>query len=112
MVDYSIGLLYRPASLRSLASRYDKPYARVDFIPPVRDYEFGYCRQPLELRCLLFSIWEEIKLGRIVEYTGSQSFCPVVRIAWFTHPIARNPLGSKEENILACWGGVWGPNSD
>jgi hypothetical protein len=37
------GLSYRLASLRSLAGwLVRKPYTRVDFNPPVRDYEFGY----------------------------------------------------------------------
>ncbi len=38
-VDSGIGLSYRPAtaSLSSLADRYDKPYAGVNFLPPVRD---------------------------------------------------------------------------
>jgi len=44
IVNSGIGLSYRPASLCSLADRCDtQPYAGVYFIPPVRDYEFGYC---------------------------------------------------------------------
>jgi hypothetical protein len=40
IVDSGIGLWYRPASLCSLAGRYDKH--GVNFISLVRDYEFGY----------------------------------------------------------------------
>jgi hypothetical protein len=40
IVDSGIGFSYRPAGLCSLAGR----YVRVDFIPPVIDYEFGYKR--------------------------------------------------------------------
>ncbi len=32
----------RLSCLRSLAGLYDKPYARVNFNPPVKNYEFGY----------------------------------------------------------------------
>ncbi len=46
-VDSGIGLSYRPdsASLCILAGRYDNPMPEstlVNFIPPYRDYEFGY----------------------------------------------------------------------
>ncbi len=37
-VNSDIGLSYR---LHWLEGRYNKPYAGVDYIPPVRDYEFG-----------------------------------------------------------------------
>jgi hypothetical protein len=33
IVDSVIGLSYRPVRLHRLAGRYDKPYARVDYIP-------------------------------------------------------------------------------
>jgi hypothetical protein len=39
-VDSGTGLSYRPANLSSLAARYN-PMPE-SFIPPVRDYEFGY----------------------------------------------------------------------
>ncbi len=42
VVDSGIGFSYRPASL-------------CDFIPPVRDYEFGYRKQPLDPN---FSRWK------------------------------------------------------
>jgi hypothetical protein len=41
-VDSDIGLFYRPGSLHRLPGRYGHPYVKVNFIPPVRDYEFGY----------------------------------------------------------------------
>jgi len=37
-VNSDIGLSY---GLHWLEGRYNKPYAGVDYIPPVRDYEFG-----------------------------------------------------------------------
>ncbi len=38
-----IGLSYRPDRLDRLAGLYDNPkYDEVNYIPPVRDYEFGY----------------------------------------------------------------------
>jgi hypothetical protein len=44
-VKSSIGLSYRPASLSSLAGRgfgesVRQPYARVEFIPPVREFDY------------------------------------------------------------------------
>ncbi len=33
---------YSSILVNRLAGRYDKPYAGVNYIPPVRDYEFGY----------------------------------------------------------------------
>jgi len=44
MVAFGIGLSYRPPRLCSLAGHYEpalQPYAGVNFIPPVRVYEFG-----------------------------------------------------------------------
>jgi hypothetical protein len=40
--DSGIGLSCRPASLYSLAGRYDNTMPEVTFIPPVREYELGY----------------------------------------------------------------------
>ncbi len=42
-VDSGIGLSHRPASICRLPGLYivQQPYAGVNFIPPVRDYEFG-----------------------------------------------------------------------
>jgi hypothetical protein len=34
IVDYGMGLLYRPARLHRLAGRYNNPYAIVDYIQP------------------------------------------------------------------------------
>ncbi len=42
IVDPGKVLSYQPASLFCLTCRYDNPYAGVNFIPPVRDYAFGY----------------------------------------------------------------------
>jgi hypothetical protein len=71
-----IGLLYRPARLYglaesipgllkslkipSLAGRYHKPYDRVDFIPAVRDCEFGYCSRVTLFPCKLANL-ENVK---------------------------------------------------
>ncbi len=38
-----IDLLYRPARLHRLASRYDNTVPESTIYPPFRDYEFGYC---------------------------------------------------------------------
>ncbi len=40
IVDFGIGLSYRPVSLLP-GGPVRQPYAGVNFIPPVRDYEFG-----------------------------------------------------------------------
>ncbi len=42
-VDNGIGLSYRPANIcsRTADGPVDNPYAIVNFIPPVRDYELG-----------------------------------------------------------------------
>jgi hypothetical protein len=37
-----VGLSYRLARLHRLAGRYDNPMPGVNYIPPVRDYEFVY----------------------------------------------------------------------
>jgi hypothetical protein len=39
-VDSGRGLWYLPARLHRLVQQ---PYAGVNFVLPVRDYEFGYC---------------------------------------------------------------------
>ncbi len=59
VVDSGIGLSYRPAPrLHRLAGRYDNPMPEltlspqsgVDFISPVRIYEFGYCSRSRQWR--------------------------------------------------------------
>ncbi len=43
IVESGIGLSYRPANILYVAWRASTTtYARANFIPPVRDYEFGY----------------------------------------------------------------------
>jgi hypothetical protein len=118
MVDYSTGLLYRPASLRSLASRHDKPYARVDFFPPVRDYEFGYSRQPLESGITL-SVIEQMGSNKTWEDCGHRVYrVPVflpLRPNWVHTPnrsqavLPPPPLwiqGRKHSRLLGRGGGT------
>ncbi len=46
-VDYGIGFSYRTAMPMQPGGPVRQPYAGVNFIPPVRDYEFGYTGQDL-----------------------------------------------------------------
>jgi hypothetical protein len=47
-VDSGIGFSYRPASPMLPGGPVQQPYAGVNFILPVRDYEFGYCSPEAE----------------------------------------------------------------
>jgi hypothetical protein len=42
IVDFGIGLSYQPAGLCSQVGQYNNPVSRNNFIPLVKDYEFGY----------------------------------------------------------------------
>ncbi len=46
-VDYGIGFSYRTAMPMQPGGLVRQPYAGVNFIPPVRDYELGYTGQDL-----------------------------------------------------------------
>ncbi len=83
-LNSDIGLLYRPASLCSLAGRYDNPMwlCRSWLYPPVKNYEFGYGSWGLEFKSPVWTVSALIEDGKTwCIYFKNILMCTVINLS-------------------------------